>query len=684
MIKTYIYGVPHGFDFYEKDVNLNDYFKGFYISSRRGRRLMINRRGNGDTIYSYLRYGLKEVDRQPLHSFFGMSLVVDNYQYCPNFKVLLEWFDFLFNKLVNEHNLIKKNDDGILHYVVHKFDENPTDVDWLKSNIPNIITQAGQTEIVNYDNTFVDGKAGQVVSFNYPVGENSLIETFKNYRWLSISSEIVEQQDITSDDSIEIELNFEELSGKLNELNQQLLPIAVDISKGSYADLKRMADEVQEISTSLVKYLPEIDAPEEKEKFGGLDSKYESLKESIGTLLSKFSTSTKPVLPQTPKQETQYCFSCKQNKPLSHFSATNATKCIECEEQDRRRSGTNIPQEYKICISCGKKKPTRLFNQAGTDICDDCAKEEKPKPVTVLKGLFDKLGRIVASKGGLGALASIAIIVGVVFVAINLPNRCSTPKVIDGGEMYTDTTKTAAIVIKKTVDKQELENLVASGNFKAVYEYVKDKKDADNYTLFLKKTVNRHLWAIVDSSNTAQEDLAKFYIDNNEFLDYIGFTGNDKLAWDEIVNDYIKILEILKKSKVSNTDLESGNAILAKHRDLFPAEWRIALAKKPKEKVTQKQTTKIEEQKKGQATFTLKYTQASNGKEITINIDGSKIGFDGLVGTYATVTSKNGNIKENAKTNCKILLKESQKSYTIKLDNSMVLTITAKTLKYNE
>ena len=184
--------------------------------------------------------------------------------------------------------------------------------------------------------------------------------------------------------------------------------------------------------------------------------------------------------PQTPKQETQYCFSCKQNKPLSHFNATNATKCIECEEQDRRHSGTNIPKEYKICISCGKKKPTRLFNQAGTDICDDCAKEEKPKPVTVQEGLFDKLRRTVASKGFRGALASIAIIVGVVFVAINLPNRYSTPKVIDGGEKYTDTTKTAAII--KTVDKQELKNLVASGNFKAVYEYVKDKKDADNYT----------------------------------------------------------------------------------------------------------------------------------------------------------------------------------------------------------
>lgn len=693
MIKTFIYGVPHGFDFYEKDAELNDYFKGFYISSRRGRRLLINRRENGDTIYSYLRYGLKEVDRQPLHSFFGMSLVVDNYQFCPNFKVLLEWFDYLFNKLVNEHSLIKKNEDGILHYVVHKFDENTADVEWLKSNLPNILTQAGQTEIANYDNSFVDGKAGQVVSFNNPVGENRLLDTFKKYRWLSISSEIVERQNITSGDPIEIELNFEELNGKLNEFNQQLLPIAVDISKGSYADLKRMSDEVQEICTSLAKYLPTIDDPEEKEKFGGLDSKFDSLKGSIETLLSKFTTSTKPLQPQPPKQETQYCFSCKQNKSLSHFRSPDATKCLECEEQERRRTGTgtNVPKGYKTCISCGKKKPARFFNQEGTEICDDCAKAQKPKPVPVQEGFFDKLGKILMTKGFLGALASIAVVVGVAFAVTNLPNGCSTQNVLGGGEERKDTTGTDVAVTGEAVDRQELEKLVASCDFKTVYEYIKDKKDAVYYKRSLKDTVNRHLWSIIDSSNTAQEDLTEFYIVNNEFLDFIGFTENDKLAWTEIVHDYNKIWDILKKPKVTDADLETGYEILAKHSGLFPSEWSQALSEKPKEVVRQAQITKKEEQKKddatkqdtGKATFILTYTQASDSKEVTVNIDGSKIGFDGLVGTYATVTCKNGKIKENNRSSCRVHLKEVKK-YTINLDNSIVLTITAKVSKFNE
>ena len=98
-MRTYIYGVPQGFDFYEKDVQFTDYFKSFYISSRRGRRFLINRKENGETIYTYLRYGMKEVCRQPQHAFFGMSVVMENGTYCPDFKIVLEYFEYLFRTL---------------------------------------------------------------------------------------------------------------------------------------------------------------------------------------------------------------------------------------------------------------------------------------------------------------------------------------------------------------------------------------------------------------------------------------------------------------------------------------------------------------------------------------------------------------------------------------------------------
>lgn len=646
MTKTFIYGVPHGFDFYEKDAGLNDYFKGFYISSRRGRRLLVNRRDNGETIYSYLRYGLKEVDRQPLHSFFGMSLVVDNYQFCPNFKVLLEWFDYLFNKLVNEHNIIKMNDDGILHYVVHKFDENTADVEWLKSNLPNILKAGGQTQLDNYDTSFVDGKAGQIFSFNQPVGENRLLETFKKYRWLSVSSEIIEKEVVgvsgSFSDSGTIELNYEELNTKLNEFNQQLLPIAVDISKGAYSDLKCMYDDVQDISTSLSKYLPMIDDAEEKEKFSGLEAKYNSLKESIGKLLEKFTSSTGGGTPQPPKSETQYCFSCKQNKPLSHFSSLDATKCKECEEQERRRSGaTGCQQAYRVCVTCGKRKPARYFNKEGVDLCDDCVKAQaykKPDP----EPSFDII-RLLTSKGFLGALFSIVVIAVIVFVVINFPNSCSTHNVGSGGGGNESSEQPPVTVTDKNVDKTELDKLISTKDFKGIYDYVVDKKDATNYKRYIKHQVQQYLLSIIDTPLSTKEgvlvDFGKFYVDNFQLLEFIDFENHDKVQWEQFANDYFFVLGILREPKITQQEKNKANEILAQHPDLLPNNWMSLLAN------VQTFNPNAANGKVISGVITVCYTSSKNQTK-TDTISGHCEKFI-KPGTFVTFKFPNGDIKTN-------------------------------------
>lgn len=660
MVRTFIYGIPHGFDFYEKDVELNDYFKGFYISSRRGRRLLINRRDNGETIYSYLRYGLKEVKRQPLHAFFGMSLVIDNYQYCPNFKVLLEWFDYLFNKMVNEHNIVKQDEEGIFHYVIHKFDENPTDVEWLKSNMPNIMTHAGQTDIVNYDSSFVDGKAGQVVSFNNPVSEKRLLETFKKYRWISVSADITDKEENSSNltDSVTIELNYEELSGRLNEFNQQLLPIAVDISKGSQADLKRMSNDVVEINTSLSKYLPTIDNHEERVKFESLGNKYDSLKASIGTLLLKM----------MPQPETKYCFSCKQEKSLSHFHSHSSSMCIECEGKQRGQGlGHNA---FKICVICGKHKPISSFSQAGSSICDICANSQK-----------------TVSKNGyiLGALALVVVIAGIAFAALKfMDDGSGQTSCGEGGECIDPASAVidpASAVVEATdtiVSRQELDRLVASGDFKAVYEYMNDKKDASNYKGFIMDVIKKYLWDIVDSSEPPLEELQEFYIKNNDLLGFIGFGENEKKVWSAIVEDYNNLCNILKKIEITKDERTRGYELFERHSGIFPEELYHALSEKPLKTATQERK---DVKPAGETNpFTMTYIQASDGNELRVDIDGKtkNIGYDGLVGTNVKVVSNHGkNIIENGKKDITIVLKEEGKKYTINLDNQIVLTITA-------
>ena len=412
-----------------------------------------------------------------------------------------------------------------------------------------------------------------------------------------------------------------------------------------------MADEVQEISTSLVKYLPTIDAPEEKEKFGGLDSKFDSLKSSIGTLLSKFTTSTKPLPPQPPKQETQYCFSCKQNKPLSHFRSPDATKCLECEEQDRRQTGkgTNVPEGYKTCISCGKKKPDRFFNREGSDICDDCAKEQKPKPVPVQEGFINKLGKILTNKGFLGAVASIAIVVGAAFAVTNLPNGCSNQNVHGGGEERKDTTITDVTVTGEAVDRQELENLIASGDFKAVYEYVKDKKDAASYNSFLKETVQRYLMSIVDTPQLTKEGVLEsfwiFYVDNHQFLDFINFGEQDKQYWEQFADDYFYVWDLIKKAKITQAEKDKGNEILAKYTGLFPEDWMSLLAnvkvEPPKPVVITKTDDQAETTTPG--AISVNYTSKDN-KPVNETITGHREIFI-KPGTLVTFNYPNGNIR---------------------------------------
>lgn len=683
MIRTYIYGVPHGFDFYEKDANLNNYFKGFYISSRRGRRLMVNRQENGETIYSYLQYGLKEVERQPLHSFFGMSLVVDDYQYCPNFKVLLEWFDYLFNKLVKEQRIIKKNEDGVLCYVIHKFEEVSDEVNWLKNIIPNIITKSEQAddvkvEISKYDKSFFVGNVGQIVCFNKPVSEKRLFEVFHKNSWISVSSEILEKEEVNTSgniaDSEVIEYSYEELDEECNKFTEILLSIAIDISCTSVTDLAEIEGKVQKTCINLENYLPTIDNIEEKNKFKNLESKYNSLKDKILTLQSKstgtISTST------SPQGKNLYCFSCKKYKPLSHFRSIESTKCKECEEKDHIEPADN--EGYKVCKHCGKKKALKAFCNSETDICDDCSNIKQQKSEnSALQRLKEN---IPLTKGFVRI--SMGLLVVVATIMIIFFSRMKNDNEVHG---IARIASTQIVKNSSNVDIKEVNRFIKSYNFKELFEYIREKQDADKYKSLIKHSVNGYLWKIIDTSTSAQEDIERFYIENNELLEFIGFDKDDKDTWRETITDYNQMLSIIKKDKVTEKDVEVGKEILKKHSNLFPSDWEARLKNIPKEE-TKKEEKKVNVITENKMAYTLCYTKV-NGKLTSITIKtGTTYGYEGLLGSNVIVTTSNGKIRQNGKSRCVVSLSESR-AYTITLDNKTVVTITAKTGvkdKFNE
>lgn len=674
MIRTYIYGVPHGFDFYEKDANLNNYFKGFYISSRRGRRLMVNRQENGETIYSYLQYGLKEVERQPLHSFFGMSLVVDDYQYCPNFKVLLEWFDYLFNKLVKEQRIIKKNEDGVLCYVIHKFEEVSDEVNWLKNIIPNIITKSEQAddvkvEISKYDKSFFVGNVGQIVCFNKPVSEKRLFEVFHKNSWISVSSQILEKEEVNAcgniADSEVIEYSYEELDGKCNKFTENLLSIAIDISCTSVTNLAEIEGEVQKICINLENYLPTIDNIEEKNKFKKLESKYNSLKDKIATLQSKSTGNISTDI--SPQDKNLYCFSCKKYKPLSHFRSIESTKCKECEKNDYIDSAGN--KGYKVCKKCGKKKAIDAFCNSETEICDDCRNIKQQEPE---KGVLQTIKNNIPIEKYFVRISVGLLVIVVIIIVIFFSNMKNDN--VDQDIAKLDSTQIEKRSNDSDVDIQEVNRLIKSFKYKDLFEYIKGKQDANNYKSIIKQSVNDYLWRILDTSTSAQEEIERFYIANNELLDFIGFNQDDKDTWRETITDYNKMLNILKKSKVTEKDIMVGKEILKKHRNLFPSEWEIRLINTPREEP--KKEEKVGETVAGKNTvYTVQYTKV-DGKTISKTLkSGSQNGYEGLLGSNVIVTSNNGKILENNRKRCTVKLAEA-KGYTIKLDTRTVITIT--------
>lgn len=589
-MRTYIYGVPQGFDFYEKDVQFTDYFKSFYISSRRGRRFLINRKDNGETIYTYLRYGMKEVCRQPQHAFFGMSVVMENGTYCPDFKIVLEYFEYLFERFVTEHSVIKQNEEGVLEYTVRKFEERPDDVDWLKTNLPNIFT-AGRTRTEHYDSSFSMGSLGQVVSFVKPIGESQLQDAFRKYTWLSISSDIVDKPVLKEETFSQIELDLQELIQGLHAFNAFLLPIAANPTRENARDLEQIYRKVSEILLNLSRYVPTIEDAEENAAFRDVWGKYESLSGIIKGLYERTNSVADDM--RHDEAETQYCYSCKRNKPLSEFESSEATICKECQKkkqvEERRLSS-------RVCVKCGKTKPVSAFSQTGGDVCNTCfhknkAKEKKKKDEKKESPLEKDLLELLRKnkKICLGALGVLCIFICFVLALSIL----GSDKEEESSEV--ETNPTSALITfdasptsdsrheaDREIDEKELQRLLDAEAFSDALAYVEGKPKAETFKGQMKQAFENKLWNIIVSSKDQQDKISKFYILNRDFMEFIGFGEEDKNRWEGICKDYNEVRNILAKKEISQREIDRGKTLLRRHNGLFSNDWNKRLNDKEK------------------------------------------------------------------------------------------------------
>jgi len=502
-VKTFIYGTPLGFNFYEDDSQYKDYFKGFYISSRNGRRLMVNRLDNGETTYNFLSYGITERQNRP-NAFFGMCLVLGNYQYCDDFGKFYDWFNFLFDKIINEKKLFTQQDSK-LQYNVAKFEEDAEDVEWLKSNMPNILSSS-EIRLQKYDASFSNKKTGKIPQFNNNEKSDVVLKAFKQYNWICLSPSFVANDDCP-------ELDLGELSLYVDSVTQQLLPIAINPEKKHLPLLKDIFSAMTENYKSISDFVAKTQDENSKKSFTELGQRYyDVLNNQIPLIAQK--------MEENPEPLTKVCARCGKNKPIEAF-VQGDTVCSECRAEEKQ------PAETRTCSRCGREKPISAFAH-GDKICIECRNKVSDTfafPTIPIKYLYS------------GVAALVLVVIVVCLVTFNLfksdPPDSGGSKGSTGSEQVVGGQGTAA----NNVDSSTFQQYINDEKFKEAYEYIKEKDDANNYKEHLKNGYENYLIKLdptqIMSENIRNSDLCEYLnIDTGSWTSFaeVGEIINDRLS----------------------------------------------------------------------------------------------------------------------------------------------------------
>ena len=291
--------------------------------------------------------------------------------------------------------------------------------------------------------------------------------------------------------------------------------------------------------------------------------------------------------------ETQYCYSCKRNKPLSEFESSEATICKECQKkkqvEERRLSS-------RVCVKCGKTKPVSAFSQTGGDVCNTCfhknkAKEKKKKDEKKESPLEKDLLELLRKnkKICLGALGVLCIFICFVLALSIL----GSDKEEESSEV--ETNPTSALITfdasptsdsrheaDREIDEKELQRLLDAEAFSDALAYVEGKPKAETFKGQMKQAFENKLWNIIVSSKDQQDKISKFYILNRDFMEFIGFGEEDKNRWEGICKDYNEVRNILAKKEISQREIDRGKTLLRRHNGLFSNDWNKRLNDKEK------------------------------------------------------------------------------------------------------
>ena len=519
MFNTYIYGTPLGFDFFEDVASLKEYFKGFYISSRKGRRLMVNRRDGGETFYNYLRYGLAEKGGRP-NSFFGMSISMDNNEYAYDFKEIFDWFDYLFDKLVERGSLFLINAGNVIQYKITKFKDNMEEVQWLKNNIPNLFTKAQGVKLLEYDSTFSVSSSGQIRCFNDETSTTKILDAFKKCRWIALSPTFNPEEE-------PIEIDPSDIESQLNKYTQQLVPIAISPKKESLNVLHSIKSNCMDTIGLIQKYLSAEHDDSEQRNCALLIDKAKEIVINAKTIATKIQVSDPSLNSEELKTHLKRCKRCGRDLSLSKYVSLNAQFCKDCENQiDQSKT--------KKCSQCGKIKSQTEFRE-GSQICYDC-KHRK----SILDYIHPKRIAVVTV---------FVLIVGLSMCLILKEWKTDNPydrgeENIGYGQLHTSTEN------ENMVNASRFDTCLIKYDFLGAYGELDGKDNSTDYLPRLKSSVESYLWDLIDNpdNKSATEEIQSFFIFNQRIIEKIGVYDN---TWLQYARAYDKLMTLIQQKSLN-------------------------------------------------------------------------------------------------------------------------------------
>jgi hypothetical protein len=193
--KFYIFGAPKSFEIYPNNRKEIKYFKSLYSVSKDDEKMIVQRRGNGQVFYSYLRYNLVNNGFQ-YGAFFGMAVVFKD-KYCIDVTKLYQIFQSVYNAILKSDVLLRKPmDTKPVYFLVPSLNNV---FDKIKE-IENAVRTTINAEFSDNDfkpiitGSFKPNTRREIKTLNLNKGNAEILKALKRYNLISVSTEYKEEQ----------------------------------------------------------------------------------------------------------------------------------------------------------------------------------------------------------------------------------------------------------------------------------------------------------------------------------------------------------------------------------------------------------------------------------------------------------------------------------------------------------